>query len=295
MFNVLINSSNVASPNNNIYNYQFKTGSIEIPENSEAMITSFQIPYSWYNISARYNNNKFNLYFPSGTNTYSEYQVTVPDGFYRQSDFNLYMQQWQIDNRLFLIDASGNNIYFFTFLSNSTSYANQIILRLVPAEGALGTGNTKPSLTTPSPPTYPSVPRTCYIVFPTTGNFNKYAGFTTTTSYPPTPLSQITNYSVLSNITPLTTTVNSLVLRCSLVNNGTSNASDIIDAFSIGSSGISTFGSNLSFFNNIEKFVSISSGRFNSITVSIVDQNLNEIVILDNNLLISLLIRQKKF
>ena len=35
-----------------MYQYQFKNGAFEVPENAEIMITSFQIPYSWYNISS---------------------------------------------------------------------------------------------------------------------------------------------------------------------------------------------------------------------------------------------------
>jgi hypothetical protein len=85
------------------------------------------------------------------------------------------------------------------------------------------------------------------------------------------------------------------VIKCSLVNNGVSNSSDVLDAFSIGASSTApTFGSNLSFMNNIEKWSPLSSGRYNNLIFSIVDQNLNEISILDNNILISVLIRNKK-
>lgn len=285
MFNVLINSTNVASANNNIYNYQFKTGSVEIPEDSEAMITSFQIPYSWYNITSKYGNNKLKYFWPVLTNTYLEYTVTIPDGFYTQTTFNAYMQSWIIENKLYIIDGSGNNVYYFSWLANSTAYANQLILKPVPL--SLPAGHTAPA----SFPGFPTASRTPYIEI-LNNNFTKYSGLSVGT-YPATPVSQTTNYNVLSNV-PNTTPVNSLILRCSLVNNGTSNSSDIIDAFSIGSSAISTFGSNLSWQSGIEKFVNITSGRFNSITLSIVDQNLNSVDILDNNLLISLLIRKKK-
>jgi hypothetical protein len=47
-----------------------------------------------------------------------------------------------------------------------------------------------------------------------------------------------------SNITPVGSTVNSLVLRCSLVNNNISSATDVIDSFPING----TFGSKLNFF-----------------------------------------------
>ena len=67
MFNLTINSTNVANSLNNMYQYQFKNGAFEVPEGAEMMITSFQIPYSWYNITTRYNNNSFKIHWPSPT------------------------------------------------------------------------------------------------------------------------------------------------------------------------------------------------------------------------------------
>lgn len=286
MYNIIVNSSNVSSPLNNTYTYQFKQGSVAIEEGSQMMISSFVIPYSWYNISAKYNNNTLKFYWPTGASAYNTYTVTIPDGFYTQTAFNLYMQQFMIDNKLYGVDGSGNNVYYFSYIANSTAYANQILLKLVPIAA------NKPSGTDPSGhPGWPTTARTCYVEI-LNNNFGKYAGFSTGT-YPATPVSQITNYSVLSNITPNTTTANALVVKCSLVNNGISNSSDVLDAFSIGSSPITTFGSNLSFTNNIEKWVNITEGRFNNLIFSIVDQNLNEISILDNNILISVIIRNK--
>jgi len=67
MFNLTINSTNVANSLNNMYQYQFKNGAFEVPAGAEMMITSFQIPYSWYNITNRYNNNSFKIYWPIST------------------------------------------------------------------------------------------------------------------------------------------------------------------------------------------------------------------------------------
>ena len=64
MFNLTINSTNVANSLNNMYQYQFKNGAFEVPANAEMMITSFQIPYSWYNITSRYNNNSLKYIGP---------------------------------------------------------------------------------------------------------------------------------------------------------------------------------------------------------------------------------------
>ena len=65
------------------------------------MLTSFQIPYSWYNITSRYNNS-FKIYFPIGTNIYASYTVTLPDGFYTTTSLNAYIQQFCVTNRLYL-------------------------------------------------------------------------------------------------------------------------------------------------------------------------------------------------
>jgi hypothetical protein len=296
MYNLIVNSSHSANPNNNTYNYQFRQGSFEIPPDSEAMISSIQIPYSFYNITQRYNNNVFRFYWPTATNTYSMYTFTIEDGFYTMAAMNARLQQFFIDNKLYIVDASGNNFYYMSFATNSVAYANQVIARVVPTSQPVGT-TAPPAPPTGGPATFPGFPtvaRTPYLEILSTNNFGRYIGLTPGT-YPATPVSQTTNYSVLSNITPLTTNVNSLVIKCSLVNNGVSSvASDVIDAFAIGSSTISTFGANLSWQNGIEKFVNITPGKYNNIIFSIVDQNLNEVILLDNNILISLLIRKKK-
>ena len=71
MFNLTINSTNVANSLNNMYQYQFKNGAFEVPANAEMMITSFMLPYSWYNITTRYNNNSFKIYWPSSIVSYT--------------------------------------------------------------------------------------------------------------------------------------------------------------------------------------------------------------------------------
>jgi hypothetical protein len=57
------------------------------------------------------------------------------------------LQQYFIDQRLFLTDVSGNNIYFMSFTQNINYYTNQIITRQVAT-----TGLTAPS-GFPHPPT----------------------------------------------------------------------------------------------------------------------------------------------
>jgi hypothetical protein len=286
MFNLTINSTNVANSLNNMYQYQFKNGAFEVPANAEMMITSFQIPYSWYNITSRYNNNSFKIYWPNGAvGNYTAYTLTLDDGFYTVNALNARIQQFCIEKGMYLTDGSGNNVYYVSITPNSTAYANQIITKLVPL--SLPTGFVQP--TDPAFAGYPVTTKRPPYIEILSNNFGKYLGFTAG-SY---GITKTADYNVLSNLIPQASTVNSLLVKCSLVNNGCSNQSDVLDAFAIGGSSGGTFGGNLNYTNNIEKWVRISEGRYNNFIVTIVDQNNNEISILDNNLLINFLIRVK--
>lgn len=287
-YNLVINGSNVVNALKNTYRYDFINGTFEIAEGSEIMITSLQIPYSWFNITARNNNNIFRFYWPTGASTYNTFTITLTDGFYTTTSLNAFIQQFCVSNGFYLIENSTQNfLYYINVLFNPTYYANQIILKPVPA--AIPAGFTAPS----NWAGFPTVSRTPYLEILSTNHFGKFLGFTTgnygilsTAGGQPTIA-----YSVNSNTIPVGSTVNSLIIRCSLVNNNVSAQTDIIDAFAISNS---NFGSNLNFNNNIEKWIKLNTGRYSSFTVTIVDENMNDIQIQDSNILINFIIRTKK-
>jgi hypothetical protein len=279
-YNLVINGNNVVNSIKNTYRYDFINGTFEIGDGSEIMITNFQIPYSWFNITSKNNNNTFKFYWPTATNTHNTFTITIPDGFYSTTTLNLFIQQFCVTNGMYLIEAATDKYhYFINMLYNETYYANQVILK--PVTTSLPTGYSAPS----NWPGYPTVSRTPYVEI-LNNNFGKFLGFTIG-NY---GINSVTNFSINSNITPLGSTVNSLIVRCSLVSNNISSQTDIIDSFAISG----TFGSNLNYTNNIEKWSKLNSGRYSSFTITIVDQNFNDVDILDSNLLINLLIRTKK-
>ena len=284
-FTLVINSSNVTNTNtNSIYTYNFIGGGFKVEEGMECMISSAQIPYSIFNITAAYNNNSFQLNFPTGASGYTTFNLTIPDGFYTMNDFNNYIQQYCITNGLYLINSSGQNVYYLNFSVNQNYYAIQILLYTVPR--SLPTGYTAPSNWI-GYSTYTS-DRTPYIVI--NNNLSDYLGFTAG-QYPPT-LPQITNYSILSNKKPpLASYVNSLIIHCSLVNNPVISPSDILDAFQISNT---TFGANINYTPNIEKYVKLTRGTYNSMVLYITDQNKNPIIMLDPNILITILFKKSK-
>jgi hypothetical protein len=253
-YNLVINGSNVVNALKNTYRYDFINGTFEISEGSEIMITSLQIPYSWFNITARNNNNSFRFYWPTASATYNTLTINLPDGFYTTTSLNAYIQQFCVANGFYLIENSTQNyLYYINVLFNPTYYANQIILKTVPT--VIPAGFTAP----PNWAGYPTVSRTPYVEILSTNHFGKFLGFTagnygilSTQGGPPTVA-----YSVNSNTTPVGSTVNSLVIRCSLVNNNISAQTDIIDAFAINNT---DFGRNLNFNNNIEKWIRLNAG-----------------------------------
>jgi hypothetical protein len=287
-FTLVINNSNVVNTNTNAtYEYKFIGGGFSVPDGMECMVSSAQIPYSIFNITEAYNNNRFRLSFPTGalSTTYTDFNITIPDGFYTIDDFNSYMQQYAISNGLYLINNVGENVYYTpAFYVNAVSYAVQMLLYTVPR--SLPSGWTQPSnwigysgWTTD---------RTPHVHILATSRFGDFIGFTTGTY--PTPILRTTDYSVLSNKTPIGSYVNSIIIHSSLVNNPVVSPSDIIDAFQI----VDTkFGSNINYQPSVEKFVRLTKGTYNSMIIYLTDQNNNPLTLLDNNLLITLLFKKK--
>jgi len=287
-FTLVINNSNVVNTNTNAtYEYKFIGGGFSVPDGMECMVSSAQIPYSIFNITEAYNNNRFRLSFPTGSlsTSYTDFNITIPDGFYTIDDFNSYMQQYAISNGLYLINNVGENVYYTpAFYVNAVSYAVQMLLYTVPR--SLPSGWSQPSNWI-GYSTW-TTDRTPHVHILANSRFGDFIGFTTGTY--PTPILRTTDYSVLSNKTPIGSYVNSIIIHSSLVNNPVVSPSDIIDAFQI----VDTkFGSNINYQPSVEKFVRLTKGTYNSMIIYLTDQNNNPLTLLDNNLLITLLFKKK--
>lgn len=278
--NLVMNNNNVVSgSNNSSYKYTFLQPTAILDE-AEMAVSNITIPYSWFNISAANNNNTFQIYFPDSSSTATPYTVTLQDGFYSVTDINAALQQFCIANGLYLINASGKYVYYLTLLYNPTFYAVQVIAQFVPL--SLPSGWSQPANwvgfnANPSPFTP--------ILGVTTEEFGNVIGFELG-NYPPL---NTTETSTLSTKTPQGSIVNSLIVRCSLVDNECGFPSDILDTIPI----TSAFGTNINYQSTQLKWVKLSSGIFQSFNITFVDQNLNSIIALDNNVCISLLLKNR--
>jgi len=280
-FTLILNSSNVVPGSNNTsFKYNFIGGNF-LAKDMEICIGSLTMPYSFFNISSKYNNNKFTIAFPA-TAGFISIPVTLPDGFYSVNDIQNYIQAVCIANGFYLISASGDYV-FYTFLTYSPIYyAVQLVQTLVPT--SLPSGFTIPSNFQGFPP----ISYTPSLFLNATGSIAPIIGFAPNTFYP--ALNTASNYNILSSLTPQGSNVNSLVVRNTLVNNSVTTPSDIMDSVAINA----TFGSNIVYDPAFEKFVELKDGVYNSMTLTIVDQNLNTVDAQDPNVAITLIIRKKK-
>ena len=277
---LVLNSSNVLGRNNNIYKYNFVNGMFSIKEDAEIAISNITIPYSWFNITSAYNNKSFQFTWYGTVPT--TYTVNIPDGFYLVSDINNFLENFMIQNNLYLIDSStGQYVFYIQLYTSATYYSNQILCFAIPS--SLPSGYTTPVGWAGFPAT-PSTPLFTVL----NNNFQQYLGFTAG-SYP--SITQTTNYSVLSNLLPPEgSVVNSIIVRCSIIENNVTMPTDILDSFSIDT----TFGSNINYNPSYQKWVKIKRGTYSDLAITFVDQNFNNIVMLDSNVTITLLLKQNK-
>lgn len=281
-FQILLNSSNVINSYNTVFDYKFISGAFEVNEGAEICVSSITLPYSWFNVNkALYNNNGFSYTWADGTT----YSVTLPDGFYTVTDLNQYLQNVMISNNQYLINTStGQYQYFISLFTNVTYYTNSFILTYVPT--SLPSGYNAPtgfvySTTTAKAP---------QLIIPS-NNFGKLIGYSAG-SYPSTQASgtAMSYLNVLGNITPNITPVNAITVRCNLCNNECASPTDVLDVFNINT----TFGSNIVYTPNYEKWISANPGTYANIFVYLQDQNLNTIISNDSNVSIAILLRNGK-
>lgn len=249
-----------------------------IKDEAEMAISSVTIPYSWYNVTARYANNTVTLNFPITFGS-APANITFADGFYTVTDLNAAIQQACINEGFYLINASGQYVYYLTILYNPTTYGVQLIAQPVPT--SLPSGWSTPANWNG----FPTISTTPVLTI-TNAEFGKLIGFLPGL-YPIYGIT--TDYNVLNTFTPIGSNINNLIVRSSLVDNEIGFPTDIVDSLAI----TSTFGTNINYVPPVLKWVKIASGIYQYFNITFVDQNLNSIYALDDNVCITIMINNK--
>jgi len=285
-YTLTLNSSNVVGSGNNTYKFNFIAGGFNAKD-CEIAIGSLSIPYSWFNVSSAYGNNSFSLVIPLSTTQAASGQGTanfvLPNGFYQVSDINQYIQLWLYNNGYYLVNSTGQIIYYISIASNSTYYVINIIFTTVPT--TLPTGWSLPPASIGGWGLgLPTTSKTMQIIIPING-VGAVLGLTPGTY--PTATGATTTVS--SNITPIGSTVNALLCHCNLINNNLAVPSDILDLIPINT----TFGSNINYQPPFSKFVKVRDGGYSSMSITFTDQNNNTLYANDQNITMTIIIRQK--
>ena len=283
-FNIVLNNSNiVANTNKSVYSYPFIQGNFRM-KNGKICLSNTTLPYSWFNISPQWANQTLTIYWVSGV-TITAYPITIVAGFYTTTDINNYIQQFCILNGLYLINASGKYVFYIAITTNLNAYANQIILTAIP--NSLPSGYTAPS----SFPGYPTASgATMGISFASSGSVGPLLGFAGGSGYGSVSVVNTTNVSSLSTQTPVATPVNSIIIRCNLCFNPVTMPSDILDSIPINT----TFGSNITYSPQFERWITIQDGTYSSVQISLYDENLIPLQAQDSHSLFTLMIETEK-
>ena len=276
MREIIINNTFVSS-DNSTFTYKFPLGSQPTFEKGDKIaLDSLSMYYSWPSITAANGNNTFQYIWPFNTSPAGPITntVTIPDGFYTIADLNSYLQYVMISNTHYLVDASGNYVYYLNFSTNSVRYAVQLDVSPLPTSLGTYTYPSGATWTLSGTATYPQ------IVIPTTNSISKIIGFTAGT-YPSTTTGT-TTYSEISSFTPQVTPVSSVVVTCSLLNNRYSIPNNLLYSFAPNT----TYGSQINIIPPSKTFVDMSGGKVSEFSITFLDQNFNKLKILDNNIVI---------
>ena len=252
MHTIVLTRDNVVPNTNNsrlVYNLP---GSVNT-EGSEIALGAAYLYYSWQNVNASpLQNNVFTFTMPVLTNdsagnplttpiAETTYTVTLPDGQYEIADINAFLQQFCINNNLYLVKTStGEYVYFFQLQINPTRYAVQVNLFALPT--SLPAGYTQPAggfnVNATSGATVGSYPGSSLapgITFPS--NFDALVGApmkATGATYAQNPSSSFSpaavatafpngSVSLLSTVTPNVNPNSVVFINCNLVQNKYAN------------------------------------------------------------------------
>jgi hypothetical protein len=185
-------------------------------------------------------------------------------------------------NNLYVVNSSGQNVYFMEFTTNAPRYAIQINAYALPTSAIATTlGYTKPAAATWSYPAAAACPQITI-----SASLGALLGFSAGT-YPPTSTTTA-NTQYLSDLTPNINPVDSYILTCSLLNSPYSIPSDTF--FTVPLNG--GLGSLITMNPSQIVFNSIAPNYYKTITIKFYDQLFNPLLMNDFDVVITLAIQE---
>lgn len=275
---VFITTSNYTG--NARYEYTFPT-QVDFKEGDTIEMVKLVAYNSVFNVESARSNNTVSLKWTDISGT-TQYDFTIPDGFYDVNGLNYFLQQQCILNNLYVNLGNGDSVYFIGLTTNPSRYACQINVFPLPTSAQATTlGYTKPSGATWD---YPATAKTPQIII--SNNFGLLLGINAGT-YP--PAIQATAIQYLSAKQPVIQPVFSWLVTCNLIYSPYSNPNNILTSMAIDK----PFGSLMEIENNNSTPLQIRPNtKYNSIIIELLDPvTFNPLRIHDSELTMELNIR----
>ena len=284
---IVLNQTNVVADGlNNKLVYNFPN-SVAFPHH-EVAIQSIYMYYSWVNINGvSLNNNFFQYYWPTAPATAID--VTIPDGLYEIATLNAYLQYVMILKGQYLISSTGSNVYYMEFVVNPTRYGVQ--LNVYPVPTALPSGWTAPTANAITGavawPGYPASLRTPAFQL-SRGNLYKLLGYAQNLLFP--AAATAINASYISIVAPEVQPNPSVFLQVTGIENNLATPSSNIGVVSpqVG------FGELIQEQPPQFAWNKLMPGTYNQLRLAFVGTNNSQIQILDPQMVITLVIRDRK-
>lgn len=296
MFVIVLNQNNIVPDGqNNKLVYRFPN-SVQLKDKFIA-VSNISMFYSWFNITSAQVNNTITYTWTVGAVS-STITVNIPDGLYEIRDINSYLQWVMIQNGHYLINSSGNNVYYLELIVNPNRYAIQLNTYLVPT--SLPTGFTAPS----NFAGYPTQRFNPIVTFPP--EFNNIVGYPASfasnnnvnNAYVAPSPTAANNYvaknglgtlSYLSNVSPQVQPNNNVLFSISNINNPYSQPSSIIYSLNPNVAvGEQIYETPPNFMWN-----KLIDGTYNELRLTFLNTRLEPLIIKDPNMTILLAIRDR--
>lgn len=296
--NVIFNKSHIVNNENNHLRYDLPK-TMQFGEEDTVALSNLHIYFSWFNITAKNNNNFFQYKWFNNTDGEPDeiFDVIIDDGYYTIATLNEYVLSKMASRGHMLETLDGKNfIYLFELRTNATYYSTSIKLSSLSDQYDFGDSQGLRPITdickNPGWVLPVNTFKSPSILIPLNNNFGDLLGYKKGSTISMDTSSDTTNRSeiFLNTIVPQMMPSSSYILTCNLVSNDLSIPNNVFYSFTIPNNvGIGDIIS-----PNIDvNHCKIKPGSYNHIEIRIYDQNFVPLQILDSEMLINLAIFKK--
>jgi hypothetical protein len=279
MKSINLNTLNVTGSNNSKLIKKLPNN-IKFDKNDKLAFNNLVISHSFFNISPEFNNNEIEIVYNNQTTI-----IRLDPGFYELSDINFALQLETIkttNNLPYCITNSGDYLYFYELIYNSTFYSVQ--LNVYPVVFPAGATNPKNAIFNQYCP---------QIKF--NNNISDLLGLQKNIYYPSIS-SRLVNFNIYSyqlNLVPNFSPLSTILITCNLINNELDEPNNIIYSFS---TNIGSYGTNLSVKPSEMIFIDVKEGIYNQIEIEFLNaDDYKPIKINDKNMSLSLILHKTSY